>query len=713
MNPSLINRKSLFDRLCQGPHDGALPSYFHIPLQQYALSGVETDRVLTETEQEMWRRTVLLGYVINKRNDRFFYDFSIPSFLSPELIEWLNTVEYTRGTMPVTRFMTMLNRHISPYDRLYDLNSERSVIRFLTDVVTIFETLQGLPSPLQPQAIFDYLAGEADGITKTQGHSYPLSRGMLHIWRYMVSRVPFVTSDPLRRADFLLNFFRLIEAMGLDARLIPPQLVAYLNTVQYPLADKSIGITGLMIEVFRMAGITEDERWTDPQFISHMAIQFYKEAYHTLLLPESVGAAHDEMAKVLGVVARRPPAGEYRIARQRARIVWQPPAPRPVDSQQADLNMIGCDDFARQGEQIAQRLQAMLRTGPLKLVAMPSNHELATRELEGQKRPEEVPYGPINLMACPLHRIADFMVRRGLDVFEDRYNIVYASWGTDRLPHIHKVALPLLDEIWVPSAAQKEIFEKDVKVPVHVVPASINLAPPSSVVTRKQLNLPEDTFLFLTCFDAVDWMSRKNPMAVVQAFLQAFTKGEKVGLIIKTRNIAHSVGTREEGHLVRLQKIWRNDPRLFTVHDDYNEQEMSALLNLADAYASLPRATAFDATLAEAMAWGKPVVATGAGGHADFVNADNATLVSSVPCSVVFDAYHFLDKEVGHRWMDPDIEEAARAMQLVFTGSPEIVEKTQRAKDTVRTQYSAQACAARAHTRIDTILKRLAQERGV
>lgn len=712
MNASSPNRKSLFERMCQGPQDISLPPFFHIPLQQYALSGVETDRVLTETEQEMWRRTVLLGYVINKRNDSFFRTPLIPSLLSKELIDWLNTVEYRRGAMPVTRFMTMLNKHISPYDRLYDLNSERSVIRFLTDVVTIFETLQGLPAPLQPQEIFDYLAGDADGVLVAAGNHFPLSRGMLHVWRYMISRVPFEINNPVRRADFLLNFFRLIEAIGLDTRLIPPQLVAYLNDVKYPIPGKAGGITGLMIEIFRMAGVSEDERWHDPQFVSHMVAQFYKEAYHTLLLPESVGTPHDEMAKALSIPAHRPPTGSYNVLRLRQRIVWSAPQAQPVSAHMADVNLVLCDDSSRQAEQLDIRLTGMLRASGLKLISLPSIYELGRREMERDKRPEEAPQGPINLIACPLHRVADFMVRRGLDVFEGRYTIAHASWGTDRLPQTHKVALPLLDEIWVSSAAQKTIFEKDCQVPVHVVPAPINLAPPSPVVTRKQLNLPEDTFLFLTCFDAVDWMSRKNPMAVVQAFLQSFTKDEKVGLIIKTRNIAHSVGTREEGHLVRLQKIWRTDPRLFTIHDDYNEQEMSALLNLADAYVSLPRASAFDATLAEAMAWGKPAITTNVGGQADYATPGHAHLVSSTPCSVVFDAYHFLDKEVGHRWVDPDIEEAAAAMQTVFKGGTAVEEKAQKAKAYVRAHYGAQACAERARARIHSILQQLAGEKA-
>jgi glycosyltransferase involved in cell wall biosynthesis len=707
-----LNRPSLYDRLCAGPKDGSLPPYFHVPLQQYALSGVETDRILTEAEQEMWRRTVMLGYAINKRNDTFFTDPFIPSFFSPQLVDWLNFEERRSEGLPVTRFMKMLNTHISPYDNLYDLDNPRSVRRFLTDMVVVFDILSGLPSPLQPQEIFDYLSADADGLPRPEGQSFPLSRGLAFVWRYLLMRVPFEPASQAHRADFLIKFFKLFEAVHLDKRLIPPSLIAYLNATRYPTLKPDVGVTNLMVEIFRLAGISDGQNWNDPVFAQAMVEQFFKEAYPTLLIPDVIAAGHDSMALALGIQPRRQTMDHLQFDRAKQRFVWKRPKPVPCDPSLAQVNIIAFDDSANQMSRLTGRLIRMASASGLHHVSVASLQELQRRKLVRENIAEEVPVAPINLFACPLERLGDFILRRGIDVFEDRYNIAYASWGTDRLPETCKVALDLLDEIWVPSVAQQKIFQKETTLPVHVVPAPINLQAPAETISRKHLDLPEERFLFLTVFDVMDWMSRKNPIAVIEAFQKAFPGKENVGLIVKTRNISRLFSTREQGHLNRMQKLWRKDIRILTIHDEFTEGEMSGLINLADAYVTLPRATAFDSTLAEAIAWGKPVVTTAGGGHADYVSSATAQLVESVPCSVVFDAYHFLDKEVGHRWSDPDVETAAAGMRAIYADRKTALAKAAEGQKQVRARYNDQACGPRMRARIEAILAGILAEKA-
>ena len=54
---------------------------------------------------------------------------------------------------------------------------------------------------------------------------------------------------------------------------------------------------------------------------------------------------------------------------------------------------------------------------------------------------------------------------------------------------------------------------------------------------------------------------------------------------------------------------------------------MAALFARADCYVSLHRAEGFGLTLAEAMALGKPVIATGFSGNTDFMTPANSYLV--------------------------------------------------------------------------------------
>jgi glycosyltransferase involved in cell wall biosynthesis len=89
-----------------------------------------------------------------------------------------------------------------------------------------------------------------------------------------------------------------------------------------------------------------------------------------------------------------------------------------------------------------------------------------------------------------------------------------------------------------------------------------------------------------------------------------------------------------------------------------------ALIASADVIVSLHRSEGFGLTLAEAMMAGRPVIATGWSGNLDFMTPDKAVLVSSRLCSVI-DEQGFYDPTL--RWADPDIDEAARWMQLMAT----------------------------------------------
>ena len=86
------------------------------------------------------------------------------------------------------------------------------------------------------------------------------------------------------------------------------------------------------------------------------------------------------------------------------------------------------------------------------------------------------------------------------------------------------------------------------------------------------------------------------------------------------------------------------------------------LLAAADAFVSLHRAEGFGLVIAEAMALGVPVVATGWSGNADFTAAENAALV----------AYDLKASDCAHGpypsgtlWAEPRLDDAARQMRRV------------------------------------------------
>ena len=73
--------------------------------------------------------------------------------------------------------------------------------------------------------------------------------------------------------------------------------------------------------------------------------------------------------------------------------------------------------------------------------------------------------------------------------------------------------------------------------------------------------------------------------------------------------------------------------------------------------------------MAEAMALGKPVIATGYSGNTDFMNDDNSFLVRYRLVEIEDDHGPYTR---GFKWAEPDLEHAAELMRRVRGGGKEI-----------------------------------------
>ena len=61
-----------------------------------------------------------------------------------------------------------------------------------------------------------------------------------------------------------------------------------------------------------------------------------------------------------------------------------------------------------------------------------------------------------------------------------------------------------------------------------------------------------------------------------------------------------------------------------------SREDLSGLFLMADAYISLHRSEGFGLTIAEAMYFGKPVIATNYSGNTDYMNDSNSYLVDYI-----------------------------------------------------------------------------------
>ena len=102
------------------------------------------------------------------------------------------------------------------------------------------------------------------------------------------------------------------------------------------------------------------------------------------------------------------------------------------------------------------------------------------------------------------------------------------------------------------------------------------------------------------------------------------------------------------------------------IDGDVTSNVRDSMLAAADCYVSLHRSEGLGLTMAEAMYFGKPVIATGYSGNVDFMDATNSLLIDYQLTPVGVGADPYPSDAV---WADPDIEQAARSMRRVFEDS--------------------------------------------
>lgn len=202
------------------------------------------------------------------------------------------------------------------------------------------------------------------------------------------------------------------------------------------------------------------------------------------------------------------------------------------------------------------------------------------------------------------------------------YNIGFWFWELESVPEAWRPTIAQVDEIWVASGFVEQAFRRVTDKPVVRIPHPVSVRPATGRV-RRAFDLDEDAFVFLCTFDFYSGMDRKNPLAVVEAFVAAFGgRPGKVQLMLKTSN-----GHRHPDALRELRRAARRDARILVRDQVLGSVQLDALQETADAYVSLHRAEGLGLGMAESMARAKPVVGTAWSGNLEFMSAANSCLV--------------------------------------------------------------------------------------
>jgi hypothetical protein len=129
-----------------------------------------------------------------------------------------------------------------------------------------------------------------------------------------------------------------------------------------------------------------------------------------------------------------------------------------------------------------------------------------------------------------------------------------------------------------------------------------------------------------------------------------------------------------------------------------------ALIAACDCYVSLHRSEGFALTPAEAMALGKPVIATGYSGNLDYMTSSNAYLVDYEMTPIgPGNAPYSRDGE----WAQPDVEHAARLMREVFGDPASARTRGARGAADVARTHSLQAAGRSMQRRLEGLSARV------
>ena len=237
---------------------------------------------------------------------------------------------------------------------------------------------------------------------------------------------------------------------------------------------------------------------------------------------------------------------------------------------------------------------------------------------------------------------------------QGRRIVGYWAWELPKLPALWREGFRFAHEIWVPSTFTRDAVAAATDTPVRVVPHPLPKMPVTPNM-RGKLGLPQDALVVLTAFHLGSAFTRKNPLAAIAAFREAF--GDRADRLLAVKLIDNGGnGARHE-----LEAAIGGAANIRIIEGMLPQADMAGLMAASDIVISLHRSEGFGLVPAQAMALGKPVIATGWSGNVDFMNDGNSALVDYVLVPVN-DAEGAFDG-AGQQWAEPSIEHAADWLQ--------------------------------------------------
>ncbi len=308
--------------------------------------------------------------------------------------------------------------------------------------------------------------------------------------------------------------------------------------------------------------------------------------------------------------------------------------------------------------------------------------------------------GGIFITHNPAHgfkRVADALYHVGRTMFE-----------TDRIPADWVTCCNGMDEVWVPSQFNVDTFANSgvLRDKLVVIPGAVdeNLFDPA-----KQTPLPLPNAAKFNFVSVFEWSGRKAWDVLLAAYLREFSAADDVCLHLRTYLFGHpDVDPRDT-----LEPLIRDFaaslglgnkalPRIQLLTEQIPTRDLPRLYLAADCVVVPSRGEGWGRPMHEAMAMGRPVIATGWSANTEFMNGDNSYLLDYELVEVA-GVEPYLKHYLGHRWAQPSEKHLRELMRRVKENPAEAAAKGAKARAHVTKHFSRAAVAEKVMQRLDVI----------